>query len=440
MCRTIASTLTFACLLSIAGAQESGGYRGPDRNGIYPATGLLRSWPKEGPKLLWQVSGIGAGWSSITVHAGRVYLLGGINPGHLYCYTLDGKRIYREAYGKDRAEGRFAGARSTVEIHDGKAYFVTGDGVIHCRNARTGKGIWQVDTVKQFNNKVPGHGYNITPLIHDGKLIFPIRRGKHTHVALDLDTGKVVWANEPSTYAIGDSSPVLVTTEGGKKMIVDNLWHALVAVNPETGKLVWTFKQGRTGTMMTPVFHHGRVFADLGKHRAGLFKPAEDARSMELLWRTTHGVSDITQALLFDGKVFALAGGRTSREVTEEKNGKTRTRTVTEKYRALKAYSLEDGKVLAEKRFAHDGSIIAADGHIYLLTGGEHNWSKPQGPDTWIWLIRPNDDGFRVVSKFKPGGGRKEAWINPVIASGRLFYRQGGVLSVYDLRPKSYKD
>jgi outer membrane protein assembly factor BamB len=435
----ITAAATIACLLSAASAENSGGYRGPDRNGIYPAEGLLKTWPDEGPDLLWKATGIGAGWSSITVHAGRVYLLGGIDPGYLYCYTLDGKRIYREAYGKDRAEGRFAGARSTVEIHDNKAYFVTGDGVVHCRDAATGKGVWKVDTVKQFGNKVPGHGYNITPLIHDGKFICPIRRGKHTHVALDLDTGKVVWANKPSTYAIGDSSPILVETQGGQ-LVVDNLWHALVGLKPKTGKIVWTFRQGRTGTMMTPVFNHGHVFADLGKHRAGLFKPAEDGNSLELLWRTEHGVSDITQSLIFDGKVFALAGGRETRQVTEEKNGKAQTRTVTRKYRALKAYSMKDGAVLQEHKFAHDGSMVAADGHIYLLTGGEDNWTGPKGPDTWIWLIRPTDKGFKVVSKFKPAGGRKEAWINPVIATGRLFYRQGSVLSVYDLRPESYKE
>jgi hypothetical protein len=34
-------------------AQEAAQWRGKDRDGIYSETGLLRSWPVAGPKLLW---------------------------------------------------------------------------------------------------------------------------------------------------------------------------------------------------------------------------------------------------------------------------------------------------------------------------------------------------------------------------------------------------
>jgi len=39
-------------------------WRGPQRNGISQETGLLKEWPKEGPKLLWQVKNIGSGYST----------------------------------------------------------------------------------------------------------------------------------------------------------------------------------------------------------------------------------------------------------------------------------------------------------------------------------------------------------------------------------------
>lgn len=51
-------------------------WRGPHRDGISPETGLLQSWPNGGPKLLWQVSGIGQGYSSPIVVADRVYITG----------------------------------------------------------------------------------------------------------------------------------------------------------------------------------------------------------------------------------------------------------------------------------------------------------------------------------------------------------------------------
>ena len=38
-------------------------FRGPQRTGISQETGLLKEWPKQGPKLLWQLSSIGDGYA-----------------------------------------------------------------------------------------------------------------------------------------------------------------------------------------------------------------------------------------------------------------------------------------------------------------------------------------------------------------------------------------
>ncbi len=50
-------------------------WRGPERSGISKETGLLREWPKEGPKLLWQVNNVGRGYSTPAVVGERLYLL-----------------------------------------------------------------------------------------------------------------------------------------------------------------------------------------------------------------------------------------------------------------------------------------------------------------------------------------------------------------------------
>ena len=48
-------------------AQSISQWRGPDRNGVFPETGLLKSWPEEGPELLWFKDGLDRGYSSVTV-------------------------------------------------------------------------------------------------------------------------------------------------------------------------------------------------------------------------------------------------------------------------------------------------------------------------------------------------------------------------------------
>src|SRR5260370_14632928 len=49
-------------------------WRGPLRDGIAHESGLLASWPKDGPKLIWQAT-VGAGYSSLAVFNRRAYTL-----------------------------------------------------------------------------------------------------------------------------------------------------------------------------------------------------------------------------------------------------------------------------------------------------------------------------------------------------------------------------
>ena len=49
--------------------------RGPQRNGISPETGLLKEWPKNGPKLLWRIDDIDYGYSTPAVVGDVIYLL-----------------------------------------------------------------------------------------------------------------------------------------------------------------------------------------------------------------------------------------------------------------------------------------------------------------------------------------------------------------------------
>src|SRR5437773_7006102 len=59
----------------VAAAADWPQWRGPQRNGISQETGLLKEWPKDGPKLLWQRKDIGFGYSTPAVVGGRLYLL-----------------------------------------------------------------------------------------------------------------------------------------------------------------------------------------------------------------------------------------------------------------------------------------------------------------------------------------------------------------------------
>lgn len=36
-------------------------WRGPNRDGVSTESGLLKNWPEGGPKLLWEIKGLGTG-------------------------------------------------------------------------------------------------------------------------------------------------------------------------------------------------------------------------------------------------------------------------------------------------------------------------------------------------------------------------------------------
>src|SRR5437868_2917397 len=68
--------LSLAFVSFPAHAVDSPQWRGSQRNGISGETGLLKEWPKEGPKLVWKVTDVGSGYSTPSVVGDRLYLLG----------------------------------------------------------------------------------------------------------------------------------------------------------------------------------------------------------------------------------------------------------------------------------------------------------------------------------------------------------------------------
>jgi len=113
-------------------------YRGQQRNGHSAETGLLREWPQEGPKLLWQVNNVGSGFSTPSVVGGRIYLLGNeglTNEFALALASQDGRRLWSAKLGKvgrPNQSPNFPGARSTPTV-DGKLLYALGsDGDLVC--------------------------------------------------------------------------------------------------------------------------------------------------------------------------------------------------------------------------------------------------------------------------------------------------------------------
>ena len=67
----IVGTITCAAVISGHSAVTADWpqWRGPDRNGISPETGLAQQWPASGPPVVWSANGLGAGYGTVAVKA-----------------------------------------------------------------------------------------------------------------------------------------------------------------------------------------------------------------------------------------------------------------------------------------------------------------------------------------------------------------------------------
>src|SRR5688572_25809539 len=75
----VIAAIAAAAALDLAASAASVGWpqwRGPNRDGVSTETGLLRAWPAAGPTLAWKASGLGSGFSSVSVVNGRVFTMG----------------------------------------------------------------------------------------------------------------------------------------------------------------------------------------------------------------------------------------------------------------------------------------------------------------------------------------------------------------------------
>jgi len=98
-------------------------WRGPNRDGVCSETGLLKNWPADGPKLLWEATGFGPGYSSMAIVDGGLvrigdYIYGGHdhNKGKPTCIEAKTGKIMWQ---KDQP----GGGSAAVLYADGNLYF-----------------------------------------------------------------------------------------------------------------------------------------------------------------------------------------------------------------------------------------------------------------------------------------------------------------------------
>ena len=394
--------LLLSCSVSLVSAQIQ--WRN-DRTGVYNETGLMKSWPANGPELLWHVDGLGRGHSSVSINNDKMYVTGYIDGrGYLYVFGLDGKLQNKIEYGAEWDSDAYVGTRSTVMHDGGKLYVVSGLAELFCYDAASLKLLWSKNYISEYGAKNTVHGWNGPPLFVGEKLITAPGGQKYHVVALNKTTGEMIWstsgatANDMSGYA----TPIYINDQQVPQVVAMMSDH-IIGVDISNGKLLWS--HGHTNRFRehpnTPEYSNGMVLgmSDYGKGSV-MLRLTNGGRSIEKVWENTDISHKTGNTLKFGDYIYA-SGERTHWHCVNWQTGKT-------------IYSDQTLGV---------GTIIAADGMLYCYSEkGE------------MALVKPNPQKFEVISKFDITLGTEQHWAHPVIYRGVLYIRHGDTLMAYNIK------
>ncbi len=262
-CLRLLFALTFFSLtVSTLRADDWPQWLGSQRDAVWRETGIVEKFPESGLKVRWRVP-IGGGYAGPAVAHGRVYVMdrqltkGTTNPTNpfargeisgservLCLNEADGKILWQHEYDCAYTVSYASGPRATPTVADGKVYTLGAEGNLVCLDAKNGKLLWSHDFKKDFGVKTPTWGFAGHPLVDGKKLICLAGGDGSVAVAFDKDSGKELWralsAKEPG-YA-----PPMIYEFAGKRQLI--LWHpeAVNSLDPETGKVFWTYPLTRT--------------------------------------------------------------------------------------------------------------------------------------------------------------------------------------------------
>jgi outer membrane protein assembly factor BamB len=187
-----------SCLLGISlHAADWPQFLGPSRNGTSPETGLLEKWDSKGPKVLWQKD-IGTGYCSPSIIGDKLVYFDRVG-GNEIVHCVDkksGTELWSSAYPSKFQDpyGYNNGPRSQPLLTASKCYTFGAEGMIRCLDLKDGKIVWEMDTAKQFDIPEAFFGVGSAPVLEDNLLIMAVGGQPNSGVvALNPETGTVVW-------------------------------------------------------------------------------------------------------------------------------------------------------------------------------------------------------------------------------------------------------
>jgi outer membrane protein assembly factor BamB len=401
---------------------------GPQRDGVWRETGILSTFPTNGPTVRWRVP-VGGGYAGPAVADGRVYVAdravaAGAQPPasafdrgsisgseRVQCLReTDGSVLWQHSYPCPYTVSYPAGPRVTPLVSGERVFCLGAEGHLFCLESTTGKVLWSHDFKQDFGIATPIWGFAGHPLLYQHKLICLAGGNGTTAVAFDEATGKEIWralsAKEP-----GYAPPTLIQASGQPLVII---WHpeAVNALEPDTGKVRWSVPfSSRSGlSVATPRLAGDRLFVSAFYDGSLLLRLHGD--TPEVLWRSKKASERDTDCLHCLISTPVIEGNHIYGVCS---------------YGQLRCLNAETGERLWESLAPTTGGPETRWGNAFLVKHDERFFLFNETGDLIIARLTPA--GYKELSRahlldpVNRDPGRPVVWSHPAFANRSVYAR-----------------
>lgn len=389
-------------------------FLGPQRNGISTETGLLKSWPANGPKEVWRVPG-GVGMSGLAVDQGKLVTMLQ-KDGKQFVVVLDaesGKSLHAVPVAPTYSNGMGNGPRATPALAGDLAYVYTGEGILAAVDIKAGTVKWSQQTLTELEGREAEYGMTSSPLVVGDVVVVIPGASKGTVAAYNRLTGKLAWravagAGEDTA---GYSSATLLTL-AGKSQVVAFEGKAAIGIDPATGELLWRhpYNTNYDCNIALPLAHDGRLFLSAGENHGSellSLEPTGKTFKLSSVWKSFGPTSVMRNewqtSILLDGHLYGMDNVGGAGPVTH-----------------LNCVDMKTGERKWQKQRFGKGNLIAADGKLFISTmKGE------------LVVVRATPTQFEEIGRAEVIGTTRQA---PSLVKGKLYLRDDREIVCLDVR------
>lgn len=393
-------------------------WRGASRDGSSAETGLLQSWPDGGPPLLWRASGMGTGFSSVSLSGDRIFTMGDLEDGQ-YVLALDlknGQRVWKAKLGP-RWVDQYGGPRGTPTLNGDRVYAIGSEGDLVCLNSSDGREVWRKSLTRDFGGKMMSiWKFAESPLVDGDRLIVTPGAKDAAMVALNKETGAEIWrAAVPNLGSNGKDgaaySSAVISEGGGVRQYVQLMGRGLVGVEATTGRFLWGYNRvaNNVANIATPLVSGDYVFGTTGYGTGSvllrLSKDGAGVKAEEVYFLAARTVQNHHGGLILrDGFIYTGTGHNKGFPICLE---------------------METGRVAwgpVRNKGRGSAAIAYADGRIYL-----------RYQNGLMILAEATPEEYREKGSFMIPDVSAPSWPHPVIAGKTLYLREQDNLFAYDV-------